>query len=161
MPKKPVKFIGAVIFLLLASCAQSAKIEAIKSGSSEDQTMRRNWLVGSWYGEATTKDGGFRKALMQRRMDGTYTIKFQLFKNNIKTLEQVEAGIWGISGNIYFTATREMLYKSNFEPIDTSDATYYDAYTILALEEDYFKYKSQHSADVFIVKKVPDNFKLN
>jgi hypothetical protein len=155
----------AILLPLLAGCSSapkinSQKINSMKPDAPADHQARRNLLIGNWYGEAATKDGQFRKALMNRRADGTYTVKFQLFKNQTKTIEQVEAGLWGISGNIYFTITREMLEGETFTPVQTDDATYYDAYKIAELTPEAFRYTNQDTGDEFLAKKVSDEFKL-
>jgi hypothetical protein len=155
-----IKILFCCAILLLLSCAHTPKIDSIKPDVGAPLKVERDMLVGSWYAEIPTKDGGLRKSLLQRRRDGTFTIKFLLFRNKEKVLEQVEAGFWGVSGNIYFTITREMLDKDVFKPVDTGDANYYDAYRVIDLNSKHFNYTSLDSDNEFTVKKVPDNFKL-
>lgn len=149
-----------LVTLLFSACAQVSKINSVKPENSAELSARRAMLIGKWYSEIPTKDGLIRKSLMERRRDGSYTVRFQLFKGATKTLDQIEAGIWGISGNIYFTATREMLVGEVFKTLDTTDSTFYDGYEILKLEPDRFTYKSLEMGDVFEVRKVADTFKL-
>lgn len=117
-------------------------------------------MMGRWLGEADTKDGKHSKWLMERRLDGSYTVKFQLFQASKKVLEQIEVGVWGISAGIYFTMTREMIEGMESRPVDTTLATYYDAYDVLSLDDSTFRYRSRESGDVFTVKKVADSFRL-
>lgn len=144
----------------LIACAQVPKIDSIKPAVTRSAYERRTLLVGRWYGEQPTKDGLVRKSLMERRRDGTYTVKFQLSKSGVKNQEQVEAGIWGVAGSIYFTATREMLDGENFRAVNTTDPVFYDGYTILNLDENKFHYKAIDDGDEFVVKKVSDKFML-
>lgn len=150
-----------LMFLLLSACAQNHKIDSMKPLSSSEAQSRRNFMVGKWYGEAQTKDGFLRKSLMHRRADGTFTVQFQLYQANELKLDQTEAGIWGLVDNIYFTATREMLNVKDFAPVDTTDATYYDVYNVIYLDENRMEYKQISSDNSFNIKKVADNFKLN
>ena len=149
-----------LVALLLPACAHVSKINSVKPENSTELSARRALLIGKWYSEIPTKDGLIRKSLMERRRDGSYTVRFQLFKGATKTLDQIEAGIWGISGNIYFAATREMLVGEVFKALDTTDPTFYDGYEIQKLEADRFTYKSLDMGDVFEVRKVADSFKL-
>lgn len=146
--------------MLTAACAHKPAIDSVKAPLPGGSQQRREMLIGSWYAELPTKDGLLRKSLMQRRRDGTYTIKFQLFQGDKKVSEQVEAGLWGVSGHAYFTMTREMLYKNDFRAIDTTDASFYDAYRIIELKPDFFRYVSFEFNDEFSAKKVSDKLTL-
>lgn len=154
-----------IIFLVslmgIIGCSSLDKIHSIKPGANDDASARRELLIGKWYGEATTIEGSTRKSLMQRRADGTYTIKFQIWFNGKLKEQQVEAGIWGVSGPIYFTATREMLLGSEFKSVPVDDPTYYDAYQIESLSKDVFAYKSVETPDSFRVQRVPESFEIH
>ncbi len=159
-----MKYVLSLYYLLafafLSSCTHVAKIDSVKMASSLDIQVRREMLVGKWYAENPTKEGQIRKSLIERRLDGTFTVQFQLYENEKKVLDQVEAGYWGISNYIYFTITREMLSGVKFRPVDTKNATFYDGYNILELTHQFFRYTSLETSTEYIVERVPSNFKL-
>lgn len=139
----------------------SPKIDSYKVDPKISEVADRSMLVGSWYGEQSTKDGLLRKSLVIRKKNGAFTAHFQLFDKEKKVTEAVESGYWGLSGNIYFTVTREFLKGEKFEPFDTTDASYYDAYVMMEIKSDSNRYKAVSSDNVFESKKVSDSFRLN
>jgi hypothetical protein len=69
-----------------------------------------------------------------------------------------EVGLWGISGPVYFTITRGWVRDQRFSPADPTQATFYDAYEILELSKDKFRYKSFVIGDEYTEKRVSDSF---
>jgi hypothetical protein len=161
-------FLLPLILLVAGGCATSpgskpgagdpSTVHFEKPASPETQRARRDQMVGKWFGEADMKEGGRRWWLKDARRDGTFTIKFHSTMPDGKARDQVEAGIWGVSGNVYFTATREMWDGHAFREIDATDGTYYDAYEITAFDGQSMSYRNLDTGSEFRVKKVPASF---
>jgi hypothetical protein len=80
---------------------------------------------------------------------------------NGRSIRQTEYGVWGVSGNFYFTITQGFITETgDIEPADTSDASLYDVYEILELTSDSMTYKNVETGNVFTAKRVPLDFKL-
>jgi hypothetical protein len=146
-----------LIALLITGCATSPAIYTTKP---DDNTadLHRNLLFGRWYGEAKTKEGGKRLEIVDRNADGTFKVQFRIIEGTGKVWDQTEVGLWGISGRAYFTITKGWVGGGRFFPADPTQATFYDAYEILELNKDKFRYKSFAIGDEFITKRVSDSF---
>ena len=143
-----------VVFTLLsAGCAGAPRINARKpqdvSGASQ-----RVLLIGRWYGEAPTTEGGKRSQITDHCPDGTITVQFHVVDNSGNAWDQTEVGSWGVSGPIYFTIIRGWLRHDRFAPADPTDANLYDAYRIEELTAHTFRYKSVSSGDEFVISRV-------
>jgi hypothetical protein len=146
-----------LIALLIAGCATAPAIYTAKPpDSSED--LRRNLLLGRWYGEAKTREGGKRLQIIDRNVDGTFKVQFRVIEGSGKVWDQTEVGLWGISGPVYFTITRGWIDGQRFLPANPTQATFYDAYEILELSKDKLCYKSFAIGDEYTVKRVSDSF---
>lgn len=154
-----------VLLIVCVSCAHqpaSTAIDAVKAsdmGAAREE--RRHQMVGRWLGEAPTKDGKTERWLMERRLDGTFTVMFQILDKQKKVFEQTETGYWGIVGDIYFSLTREILHGDKFDPQDVTKATYYDAYKILNFDANTLHYKDLDFGNEYTIHKVPKDYKLN
>lgn len=128
-----------------------------REASEQEQ---RAMLVGSWYGESVTKSGGSRAHLMRRAADGTFKVTFRVVDSNGKITEQTEVGVWGASGSVYFTITRGWIRGDRLVSASPDDANLNDAYEILELTHDRFRYRNFQTRNEFTVKRVPDTFEL-
>ena len=143
------------IVLLLGGCA--SPISTIKE-TSPDADQRRASMLGSWYGEELTKDGSQRLELVDRGEDGTLQVRFRIIEASGRTWEQTEVGLWGITGPVYFTITRGWLHGDKLELADPTDAGFYDAYRVLELTTERFRYRSYASGDVYTLRRVARDF---
>jgi hypothetical protein len=117
-------------------------------------------MIGKWFGEATTDDDQIKKWITERRPDGSLRIHFRTYKKTGGYKEQIEVGLWGVSGPIYFTIINEAIADDKVITIDPTDAYFYDAYEIIKLTEQEFEYKAVTFSDIYKVKRVPDDFRL-
>ena len=155
-------FSSAARFALLAlplvvGCAAAKPVHLFKP-TTEAAHVRRDSMVGRWFGESTTKDGGTIQHIVHRREDGTYQVWFRLREAGGRLWQQSEIGLWGVSGSIYFTITRGWVGKDEVRAVDASDATFYDAYEILDSSGDELRYRSVEVGDEYVVRRVPDTF---
>lgn len=123
-------------------------------------SVNRAQLIGRWLGESKVKNGGPTvKTLSERRADGTFVVQFRM-EGAGKVRDQVEAGFWGFSGGIYFTLTRAIKHGARFDPVDATDASFYDAYKALVISPSEFSYRSLSTGEQFTVKKVGEKFQF-
>ena len=145
----------------------SADEEAPTMGSSRPEPsfrmptpLARKALLGKWYGIASAADGGSKEWLIERLNDGTYRIDFRFTSANGIISSQSEVGFWGISEDIYFRIFRGWVMANGMKPADASDPDHYDAYEVLALTQNYFRYRHLGLREIYTVKKMPKNFRL-
>ena len=115
-------------------------------------------MVGKWFGEQPTKEGGRRQWIVERASNGTYKITFRVYKKDGTFSESAEVGQWAVSGPVYMSMFRGHVDGNKIEPVDPSDPYNYDAYEILVLNNSTFKYKSFEYDATFTLKKVGNNF---
>jgi hypothetical protein len=159
-------FLAAVV--ALSGCAtqavQQPSVKAVayfmKSGTSPTDRNSRALLIGRWLSESDDSDGVHRVELSRLRADGSYEMIFQGTRAGKIIERQTEIGIWGISGNIYFTIMQGYFMNGVTQPVSPTDPTYYDAYNIILLTPDTFKYSHVVEPFEFTQKKVADDYKL-
>lgn len=120
----------------------------------------RRALLGKWYGIAKGNDGGSKEWLIERLTDGTYRIDFRFTSASGAITSQSEVGFWGVSEDIYFRIFRGWAELNGMRSADPTDPDHYDAYEILALSSNYFRYRHLGLREIYTVKKMPNNFKL-
>lgn len=117
-------------------------------------------MIGMWYGDQPTSDGGRKQWLRLQYPDGNYQIKFKSTGANGAISESVEVGQWAISGPIYFTSFRGWLREYGVDPSDPSDPYNYDAYRIIRLTSEVFEYEHFESGNRYTVEKVAPTFEF-
>ncbi len=150
--------------LLLAGCTSAPvtnrAVDRLKPAAQEELKNRRQMLVGTWYGEATTNEGQTRRWLRQNYAEGTYKLTIRDYNLDATYLQQVEVGNWGVSGPIYFTIMKGWQQGSNFRAADPTDPYYYDAYEITQLTPVAWVYRHVDTQLRFVVKRVEEGFQL-
>lgn len=122
------------------------------------QAEQRLLLAGSWFSEAPLKDGGTRLQLTKRNLDGTFVTTFRLIAEDGSFKQQTEVGLWGVSGPVYFTITRGWKEARKIHKADPTDASLNDAYQILELNEQRFRYRSWQSGSEYRLERVSEDF---
>lgn len=148
-----------IFFLLLVMSCSSTPLS--KPETVQNYQPKREEFLGYWIGEMPTKDGKFMRWLVERRRDGAFTLT-HVIKNSKEDPRKFdpesamfELGTWGVSGNIYFTATRQYYENKKIANFDTSDPGLYDAYKIVFFDGETFTYRSLETGEEYTVKKVP------
>lgn len=151
-----------MILLFTFSCIGSwASEKTLLEASPRTETEAlRLLMIGNWYGERKDDQGNLNRTLTKRRADGTFIVHFRVEDANGQVQNYKEAGIWGVRKPIYFTATRAFEVNDRFRQGDTNDASLYDAYEILELNNVSFVYYSLTSGNTFRMKRVADDFVL-
>lgn len=149
--------IAAMAFVTLTgliSCAITSDVERIKISETDETVAQRQLLIGTWGGEASVSGGGIRHWVITRNPDGTYKTDFTHKGVAAVPEMQSEAGIWGVSGGIYFTATRGFVHQGVVKWADTNDPSLYDTYRIVSLDDTVFEYESLSTGNRFLVRKI-------
>lgn len=86
-------------------------------------------LVGVWYGNEKDQQstGVEKKWVMNRKEDGTYTIKFEFLENGTRD-DLEESGIWWVNGNKFYEKS--------------SQSKKPDIYAYEVIDNDQIKFKS-------------------
>ncbi|NAW64995.1 hypothetical protein [Photobacterium halotolerans] len=155
-----------LVFVSLAGCSVVPKDESnlvteAKPGLPETKVEQRLMMLGKWYGDLPTKEGGRKQWTIERSTDGTYRIDFLITKHDGTTQQSSEAGHWGVAGDIYFSMYRGAIDNGQFYPSNPSDPYNYDAYNIIRLTKESFEYQNIDSGNKYTVKKVSTNFTLD
>lgn len=140
------RLIVLYVCVVMTSCAwndaaRSPDVALAKPGTPEQTAERRRLLTGCWVGAAQIRGGGQRVWLVQREADGKFRIDFRTEVDNAEAEVTTEVGMWGVSGEVYFTITRGWLTPNGPQASDLSDPYFYDAYLIEALDAQQFIYR--------------------
>jgi hypothetical protein len=156
----------SIVFMCIAGCcplntkSSFSSIPLSRPASSQAAQERRSAMIGKWFGLAALDDGRLRAYIIEHHADGTFKIHFRTYTRDNKYEDQIEIGVWGVSGNIHFTITQGWLVDSTVSPVDPADASFYDAYEIIKLTKDELEYKAVYADVVFAVRRVPASFEL-
>ncbi len=151
----------SIVLATLLGCATDPRLssDAFKPEIEGAQAARQA-LVGAWYGEATIRDGLQRRWVNRRSADGTYVLEVRLSGAASESPDR-EYGVWGVSGGIYFTIMQGWIDAGGtITPSDPADANFYDAYRVLELTGDVFRYRGLETGNTFTVTRVADDFSL-
>lgn len=145
----------AVIFMTSACVTTTQQnqnvVTTYKPELTEDKKALRESFIGKWLSSQPTKDGGTRRALIERLPDSRYVVEFNIYDAKGTLIEtQREFGFWGVSGGIYFTIYRGWIENDQFYQADPNDAYNYDSYKIISTAENKLEYQSLSSGNLFI-----------
>jgi hypothetical protein len=116
----------------------------------------RERLIGRWRGEAPGRDGSTVSWITERNADGSYRTDFVRTMGESARESQIEVGVWGLAGGIYFTAVRAYLHGGQLKQADTTDPDLYDAYQVNKIGDDVFEYTDLRSKRKIRVVKVAE-----
>jgi hypothetical protein len=144
----------AVAMFGLTSCGSTRRVSATVSATAET-IAQRQLLIGFWRGSSLITGGGTLNWTIERKADGTFRIDFE--SAGVKDMPNAfaETGIWGVSGNIYFTATRGFEVDGVVSKARTHEPELYDAYKIIRLEADRFEYQHLSSGNRYVSTRAP------
>jgi hypothetical protein len=146
--------------LVLALSGYASPPTDFKPLAPHGAEAKRDQLTGRWYGNMRTKDGGTRRWLTERRLDGTYTIEFVVVERDGSVLRQTEFGDWGVSGNYFVTVTRGVQDSGGDITPDKQSSYFWDVYKIVRLGSKQFVYQNVATGNKFIVRRVDASFAI-
>lgn len=144
-----------ILLVFLAGCASNG-IQPSSTEATFDREVTnemRKKMIGEWCGDKWYDDGSYRKWWVNRLEDGTYKIDFTNINAEGTVKNTSEYGLWGVRAPIYFSAMRGFIEDNRPIPADTTRADLYDAYKILELTHEEFKYKSYTSGNEFVLRR--------
>ncbi|ODN65962.1 hypothetical protein [Methylophaga muralis] len=155
----------AVPLIFLVGCettqTSSKSVAIAKPNLSISQEDQWHLMVGKWYGNQPSKEGGAKQWIVERYPNGNYRIDFRTIKNDGNIESSSEVGQWGVSGPVYFSSFRGWLEGDNVKPSDPSDPYNYDAYQIIKLNNEIFEYEHFLTGNRFTLKRVSSDFKFD
>lgn len=124
------------------------------------QSIRRQKLIGTWYGETKDQSGGCIREITDMSDDGKFVVRFREISVIGDYTDWTEYGSWGISGPVLFAITTAMTDDEKITPTDLAQAKYYDAYKISKISDTKFVYKHYVKGTIYKDIKVPNDFQF-
>lgn len=150
--------LAVLVLLGIAAPTTVAQVDSVKPDETALAKANRGKMIGRWFGDTPTKDGGRKMEIVDRYADGTMKITFRVVEPSGEVWDQIELAFWGISGPVYFTMTKGWLEGRRFTPADSTQAYFYDAYEVLELLEESFAYRHFATGSEYRVTKVEPDF---
>jgi hypothetical protein len=121
------------------------------------EQYNRALLAGRWYRMEMNDTGHQLVEYAELCLDGSFEFSFVEQTSQGEIISQnVELGDWGLVGDIHFTITQEEVADNEHYRADLHDENNYQAYKVLALDSQVFKYQHIVSNEVFILRRVVD-----
>lgn len=138
---------------------QAPAVTPSKPDTPESVLHLREQLVGTWFGDQPTINGGRRQWIMQRFKNGTFRATFRIQDNVEGNINGTEVGIWNVNDMhlIAVTCGRES-EDGIIEKASIADSYLWDIYQIISISDGNFHYKALGTGNEYYVKKVPDEF---
>ncbi|HXA80761.1 MAG TPA: hypothetical protein VNV14_05785 [Opitutaceae bacterium] len=146
--------------VLISGCSTApgtATVHMAKPETGNLPEIDRMAMVGLWYGNQPTTDGGRKEWLTRRGLDGSFEVTFRTWKDGKITGESTEVGEWGLSYNLEVVITRGWKESGQFRPAST-DSYFWDIYRVETVDEAHIEYTHLGTGDKYFVKRVPDDF---
>nr|MBV6630984.1 hypothetical protein [Oceanococcus sp. HetDA_MAG_MS8] len=154
-----MKKLFCLVFLaVIGGCSHTPAVDGYKPVDKQATYEQRLLMVGTWFGDAPTKDGGRKMHIVDRFLDGTMKIRFRLVDAQGNSDEQTELAQWGLSGDIYFTISRGILDGEEFHEFDLRQPYFNDAYEVLELTEATFHYRHLVTGSEYTIHRVEKGF---
>lgn len=165
-----MRFLSGLIIpvILLAGCASPERpatettagpvVTAFKPDTPRYVEVRREQLVGWWYGDQPTAEGGRVQWIMRRAPDGTFEITFRTRHGSGRVEEQTEVGEWGVNANFIITLTQGWLRNGVVEKAPGGEAYFWDVYEVRSFEVNALSYRSVESGNAYQVRRVSPGF---
>lgn len=127
----------------------------MKEGAAPEDSVSRKLLVGVWRGDSTDVHAVRRVEDSTLYANGTYMIHFvEMTESGAVSIDQTECGLWGVSGDVYFTITQFTRQGSSAQPASPFDPSFYDAYRIVTLTTSVFEMKHNASGQLSRLTRV-------
>ena len=102
----------------------------------------REKLIGKWYRNDLDDEGNQVSEYAHMLADGSYEFSFIYHDAQGEVIHQIiELGDWGLVGDVHFTMTKSEFIDNEHYAVDLNDADNYNAYRVLELTNQTFKYQ--------------------
>ena len=159
------KAVFLVFVFLVSACSISPEkdnpVTEIKPALTDELKQQRELVVGTWYSNQNTDNGGSREEIARYARDGKYRLDFKHTKSDGSIEYSREVGYWGVSGNIFFSIFVGQIVDGKLYQANPEDAYNDDAYKIDELNKESFIYEHVHTGNHFKSIRVKDDFKFN
>lgn len=133
-------------------------ITTVKPATPIGVSLRREQLVGVWYGDQPSKEGGRVQWLMRRAADGTFRVTFRNTSLAGQVEEQTEFGEWGVNATFLITVTRGWVDQGYARHAPSGAAYYWDVYEVQSLANGQLDYRSVESGNIYRTRRVEPDF---
>lgn len=115
----------------------------------------RELLIGKWYRTDTDEQGNQVSEYAEMSVDGSFEFTF-IYQNSTGEITQqsIELGDWGLVGDIHFTMTKSEFIDDEHYAVDLNEPDNYNAYRVLALTNQTFKYQHVVSQEIYISRRL-------
>ncbi|MBL4822833.1 MAG: hypothetical protein JKX90_04825 [Colwellia sp.] len=118
----------------------------------------RALLFGRWYRNDIDAQGRQLVEYAELSADGSFEFTFVSTEQETNVSEQIiELGDWGLVGDVHFTITKSELIEQQLYAADLNDSDNYQAYNIIQLDHQIFKYQHIETKEIFMMRKITDN----
>jgi len=157
-----MRLLLGLLLLTFAGCATAPvddRVTFAKPGTGETAQLRRDDLVGTWYGRQPTQEGSIKEWLTRREIDGTFHIRFREWRDGRIVDASAEFGEWGLSYDLEVVITRGWIVDGQFRPTPPT-AYFWDVYQVVGLKDGQLDYVHQGTGHRYRVKRVADGFEF-
>ena len=115
----------------------------------------RERLIGKWHRHDIDEQGNQISEYADVSVDGCFEFTF-IYHNSVGevTHQCIELGDWGLVGDIHFTITKSEFFEEQHYAADLNDADNYNAYRVLELTGQTFKYQHVVSNEIFVSRRL-------
>ncbi|NQY87099.1 MAG: hypothetical protein HRT51_05000 [Colwellia sp.] len=118
----------------------------------------RALLFGRWYRNDIDAQGRQIVEYAELSADGSFEFTFVSTEQETNVTEQIiELGDWGLVGDVHFTITKSELIEQQLYAADLNDSENYQAYNVIQLDHQIFKYQHIETKEIFMMRKITDN----
>lgn len=115
----------------------------------------RELLIGKWHRHDIDELGNQVSEYAEISADGCFEFTFIYQNSDGETINQsIELGDWGLVGDIHFTMTKSEFIEEQHYAVDLNDADNYNAYRVLELTSQTFKYQHVVSQEIFVSRRL-------
>ena len=115
----------------------------------------RDLLIGKWYRNDTDEQGNQVSEYADMSADGSFEFTF-IYHNSLGEITQqsIELGDWGLVGDVHFTMTKSEFIDEEHYAVDLNEPDNYNAYRVLSLTNQTFKYQHVVSQEIFVSRRL-------
>ncbi len=122
------------------------------------ENLSRKLLFGCWYRNDVNEQGKQIVEYAQMSEDGSFEFSFTSYDEKGTIVEHIiELGDWGLVGDIHFTLTKSEVVKNKMYAADLNDDDNYQAYRVLLLTHQTFKYQHILTDAIYTMHRVVDD----
>lgn len=139
--------------------ASARTITAFKPEPDAVMQQRLEWMIGYWYGDQPTKNGGRKQYLAHHEADGKLAVIFKISDSLKGERNYSETGLWGLSGAYFSTLINHSDEPFSFNAAAPSPSSW-NIYQIENIQKDELRYISVETGNRYEMRRVTQEFKM-